>query len=227
MKYLIIGAGGTGGCIGAYLAENGSDVTFIARGKQLDAIKNKGITIERFSGSFTVPVNVSTAEDYNDKPDAVFVCVKYYSLESIMPLLKRVCGSKTVVIPILNVFGTGGVIQKDLPGITVLDGCIYIYSFIKEPGVISLPSEDLIFRIHFGYRQGEDKPNYDKTLQIEKELNAAGIEAYFEPVIERETLLKFSLISPLGAALVYHNGRVVRCKKKRQPRKRHLRSAYK
>ena len=45
MKYLIIGAGGTGGCIGAYLAKAGNDVTFIARGKHLQAIRENGLTV--------------------------------------------------------------------------------------------------------------------------------------------------------------------------------------
>lgn len=214
MKYLIIGAGGTGGCIGAYLAKSGNDVTFIARGKHLEAIKEKGITIERARDSFTVKTGVSTAEDYNGRPDVVFVCVKYYSLESILPLLKRACGSETVVILILNVFGTGAVLQESLPEVTVLDGCIYIYSFIKEAGVISLPSENLIFRINFGYRKGQEKTNEKKVCQIKKELKEAGVETYFEPEIEKVALLKFSLISPMGAALVYYDARVGDIRKK-------------
>ena len=55
MKYLIIGAGGTGGCIGAYLAKAGNDVTFIARGKHLQAIRENGLTVHSVKiGNFTI-----------------------------------------------------------------------------------------------------------------------------------------------------------------------------
>ncbi len=205
MKYLIIGAGGTGGCIGGYLAKSGCDVTLIARGRHLEAIRNKGLTIERYADDFTVNINACTTEEYNDTPDVVFVCVKYYSLEEILPLLKRVCGSETIVIPTLNVFGTGAVLQEKLPGITVLDGCIYIYSFIKEPGTIALPSQDLIFRVQFGYRLGQKAVNSEKVLQAERDLKNAGIEASFEEMIEKAEILKFSMVSPMGACLLYYN----------------------
>lgn len=45
MKYLVIGAGGTGGCIGGYLADAGRDVTLIARGKHLEAIRRDGLVL--------------------------------------------------------------------------------------------------------------------------------------------------------------------------------------
>ncbi len=55
MKYLIIGAGGTGGCIGAYMAEAGKDVTLIARGEHLKKINENGLKINTaFRGDYTV-----------------------------------------------------------------------------------------------------------------------------------------------------------------------------
>lgn len=207
MKYLIIGAGATGGCIGGYLAKIGCDVTLIARGAHLEAIKKNGLTIEEYSESFTTYPKACEAEDYNDTPDVVFVCVKYYSIDSIMPLLKRVCGKNTVVIPILNVFGTGAVIQEKLPDITVLDGCIYIYSLIKEAGVISQPSATFIFRVFFGYRKGQPVTNEETALRAEADLRKAGIDAALTDTIEKDALLKFSMVSPMGACVLYHNAR--------------------
>ena len=77
MKYLIIGTGGTGGAIGAYLAKASKDVTFIARGKHLDAIKEKGLRIIRPNDEFTLfPAKATDLESYDEKPDVIFVCVK-------------------------------------------------------------------------------------------------------------------------------------------------------
>ena len=95
MKFLIVGAGGTGGCIGGYLARQGEDVTFIARGKHLEAILGKGLQVKSARiGDFTVaPVKACTMEDYlkaGEVRDVVFVCVKYYSLDEAVEFLKTV-----------------------------------------------------------------------------------------------------------------------------------------
>ena len=52
LSYLIIGAGATGGCIGGFLSACGKDVTFIARGRQLDAMKTKGLTISKMTQGY-------------------------------------------------------------------------------------------------------------------------------------------------------------------------------
>ena len=150
MKYLIIGAGGTGGCIGAYLAKAGNDVTFIARGKHLQAIRENGLTVHSAKiGNFTIDnAKACTMGEYDDVPDVIFVCVKYYSLEETGAFVNRIAKEDTLVIPILNVFGTGEVMQKYCPKCTVLDGCVYIFSMIEEPGVINQPTS--IFKVYVG-----------------------------------------------------------------------------
>ena len=66
MKYLIVGTGGTGACIGSFLAKKGHDVTFIARGKHLQAIHEKGLTIksDRIAPFNLKPVKAMTTEEY-------------------------------------------------------------------------------------------------------------------------------------------------------------------
>ncbi len=138
MKYLIIGAGGTGGSIAAQMTGAGKDVTAIARGEHLKAIRTNGLKMENYSGeSITVPVKVLDMEHYDDYPDVIFICVKGYSLQQTIPFIKRVAHKNTVVIPVLNIYGTGGRMQELLPELLVTDGCIYISATIKEPGVIS------------------------------------------------------------------------------------------
>ena len=78
MKYAIIGAGGTGGCLGFFLEKAGKDVTLIARGKHLEAIRKNGLTIQKlWDGSReTLPVKACTAEEYTEIPDVILVCIK-------------------------------------------------------------------------------------------------------------------------------------------------------
>lgn len=207
MKYVIAGTGGTGGCIGGYLAASGFDVTLIARGKHLRAIKERGLTIESSDrGKFMVsPAGVCTMEEYSDKADVIFVCVKYYSINEAIEFVKKASHGNTVVIPILNVFGTGATMQKELPGLTVTDGCVYIYSFIKEYGVIAKPSD--IFRVYFGLRQGQDRKNEDIMKNVAADLEKSGIEAHFSDNIKKDTFRKFTYVSPVGAAGLYCNAR--------------------
>ena len=88
MKCLVVGTGGTGGCIGGYLARQGEDVTFIARGKHLEMMRANGLQIYSVRvGDFNIhPVKACTMEEYDGTPDIVFVCVKYYSLQETMAL---------------------------------------------------------------------------------------------------------------------------------------------
>ena len=95
--------------------------------------------------------------DCHRRPDVIFVCVKGYSLEETLPFIRRVAHPATVVIPLLNLFGTGGRMQPHLPGLLVADGCIYIAAEIKEPGVILQRAP--LFRVVFGVREpGAHRP---------------------------------------------------------------------
>ena len=207
MNYLVIGAGGTGGAIGGYLSRAGKEVTLIARGAHLEAMQKKGLHFETPDGAFTVPVNACTAEEYHETPDVVFVCVKGYSLEGIVPFLNRICQKNTVVIPILNIYGTGGRLQGQMEKAMVTNGYIYIASEIKDPGTILLSGS--IFRVVFGPRQDTPRPVKDAMLPVLSavcdDLKDAGILPVLSDSIERDALQKFSFVSPMAAAGAYYN----------------------
>ena len=211
LKYMIIGTGGTGGAIGAHLAQAGCDVTFIARGKHLEVMRDKGLSLHRPDTVFTIyPVKACAMEDYpvDQTPDVIFVCVKGYSIEGIIPFVRKVSRPGTIVIPILNVFGTGASMQKELPGITVLDGCIYIWTELREPGLIWMSGT--VFRIVFGLRReqkaSEACDELDRRLEtIRSDLETCGIIGVLSDNIERDVLRKFSYVSPQGALGLYYN----------------------
>ena len=203
MKYLVMGAGGTGGSIGAFMTEAGKDVTLIARGEHLKKIRKNGLAMETtIKGNYVVdPIKATDMEHYDDRPDVVFVCVKGYSLPETVLFLQRICDTHTIVIPILNIYGTGGRLQKELPGTLVTDGCIYIVAQIKEPGVI-LQSWDTI-RIVYGVRDPDQ--SRPELSQISVDLKDSGIEGILSDNIRRDTLRKFSYVSPMGACGLYYN----------------------
>ena len=112
MQYAIIGAGGTGGVMGYFMTKAGKDVTLIARGRHLEAMKEHGLTLERLwdPNPETIAVKATDMEHYKEQPDVILVCVKGYSLEDTVPFIRRVAKPDTIVIPILNIYGTGCVI---------------------------------------------------------------------------------------------------------------------
>ncbi|MDD2300657.1 MAG: 2-dehydropantoate 2-reductase [Syntrophomonadaceae bacterium] len=203
MKYLIIGAGGTGGSIGAFMTEAGKDVTVIARGKHLEAIQRNGLKMETScKGNYTVcPMKAFDMDHYNEQPDVIFNCVKGYSLEDTIPFIKRVAHKDTVVIPVLNIYGTGGKMQELLPDLLVTDGCIYIAAEIKEAGTILQKGD--IFRVVYGVRKPEE---YRPVLEwVAEDLKDSGISGIVSDNIRRDALQKFSYVSPMAACGAYYD----------------------
>lgn len=203
MKYLIIGAGGTGGVLGYYMTKAGKDVTLIARGEHLKRMQEKGLTLEKMwdQSTDTVAVKATDMEHYSEQPDVILVCVKGYSLADTIPFIRKVAKKDTVVIPILNIYGTGAKMQKELPEILVTDGCIYVSANIKEPGV--LLQHGKILKVVFGVREKEaDRP---VLKEIEKDLCDSSIYGILSENIRRDALEKFSYVSPIGAAGLYYH----------------------
>ena len=184
MKYLIIGAGGTGGVTGYYMKKAGKDVTLIARGEHLKKIQKQGLTLEKIwdKTEENISIPATDMEHYAEHPDVIFVCVKGYSLQETIPFIKRIARKNTIVIPVLNIYGTGGKMQKELPDLLVTDGCIYVSANIKEPG--KLLQHGQILHIVFGVR---DKAEFRPEL---KEIQKADFQKEGEARELFKTMIK-------------------------------------
>ena len=204
MKYLIVGTGGVGGSIAAFLTLAGKDVTCIARGEHLAAIREHGLRLHSdLKGEHTLQIPAYTAEEYTGKADVIFVCVKGYSIdESIAELIRRTAMPETIVIPILNVYGTGPRIQRLVPEVTVLDGCIYIVGFVSRKGEITQMGK--IFRLVYGAHKGTVVSR--ETLEaVQRDLQESGIKAEISDDINRDTFVKWSFISAMAVTGAYYD----------------------
>lgn len=202
-KFLIIGTGGVGGSIAGFLSLAGQDVTCIARGKHLEAIRRNGLSLKSdLKGNHILKVNAYTAEEYNDKADVIFVCVKGYSIDSIKDVLERASTPETLVIPILNVYGTGPRIGRLTPSVNVLDGCIYIVGFVSGEGEITQMGK--IFRLVFGAHP-EQKVSIEKMEEIAEILRESGIKVDVSDDINRDTFIKWAFISAMACTGAYHD----------------------
>lgn len=203
MNYVILGAGGTGACIGGFLAASGKDVTFIARGQHLQALKENGLIIhsDKKGEMHLSNIKAMTTEDYKSKADVIFVSVKGYSIEEVIPFLKKASDRHTIIIPILNIYGIGRALAEKLHGKNVLEGCIYIVAWVSAPGEITQRSD--IFRVVYGVRGATNlRAQFD---QIAADLLAAGIAPVVSQNIAEDTYRKFTFVSPMAAAGAYYD----------------------
>ena len=217
MKYIIIGAGGTGGILGFYMTKAGKDVTLIARNAHLEAMKKQGLSVQKMwtNETETIPVSAESMESYEakgEKADVILVCVKKYSLDSCIPFIQNISHKNTIVVPVLNVYGTGAYLQEKLPELLVTDGCIYVSANIKQAGVLLQHGE--ILRVFFGVREKEDLKKLNGQLdgeykaerllkKIAQDFKDSGIDGILSDNIKRDALTKFSYVSPIGTAGLY------------------------
>lgn len=192
-----------GGSIAGFLSLAGKDVTCIARGAHLQAIRENGLKLKSdLKGEHALRVDACTAEEFDGKADVIFVCVKGYSVDSITDLIKRASHKNTIVIPILNVYGTGPRIQRLVPGVTVLDGCIYIVGFVSGEGEIT--QIGTIFRLVYGAHKGIVVPA-GVMEAAQRDLQESGIKVEISPDINRDTFVKWSFISAMAVTGAYYD----------------------
>jgi len=138
LKVAVIGAGGVGGYFGGLLARAEHDVTFIARGAHLAAIKKNGLRVQsQLDGAFTVPGKATENTEEAGEQDLVLFTVKMYhnsdALDSLAPLI----GPQTVVLTLQNGIDNGDILAEAVGEEHVMIGSAYMEGRISEPGVVT------------------------------------------------------------------------------------------
>jgi len=138
MNIVVYGVGGVGGFFGGKLAQAGNHITFIARGKQLEALKANGLTVKSIDGDFNI-TNTNATNDLEviKQADVVFLAVKSWQVEEIGKKLSVLLRKEAVVIPLQNGADNAEKLLMSLPKNQVLGGLCRIISKIESPGVIN------------------------------------------------------------------------------------------
>jgi 2-dehydropantoate 2-reductase len=157
MRFAILGSGAVGGYFGAKLARSGQDVTFIARGAHLEAIRSKGLEIRSAKlGDFTVraPADSDTAKV--GPVDVVIVAVKAYDNATALPMVTPMIGADTVVLTLQNGVDSTDQIAAIAGERHVLGGTTYVATALEGPGLIVQTGvhRSIIFGEVFGDRTG-------------------------------------------------------------------------
>ena len=191
MKIAVIGVGGVGGYFGGCLARAGVEVTFVARARQCEALRQRGLEIQSTDGTFTVShPRVVDSPARLIAPEVVLLATKAYDLESVSEQLAGVSSRDTVIISLQNGIDNDLRIKRLILRAQVHPGVVYVISTKAAPTLIRQTAGPRT--ILFGDRQGR----YNSALtKLESLLRQAGIQATASTDIVKEIWSKFLWIT--------------------------------
>jgi len=193
MRICVFGTGGVGGYFGGLLARSGADVTFIARGEHLRALRARGLTLRTIQDHFTIPVK-ATDEPRTARPvDLVLFCVKSYDTESAGRALPDLLAPGGVVLTPQNGIDNEEKLEAIVGKGRVLGGAAYIWSTITAPGVITQTGGAC--KIAFGELDGSSTERARRILEAGQR---AGFPCEMTTNIRKVLWEKFLFICALG-----------------------------
>ncbi|WP_439141655.1 2-dehydropantoate 2-reductase [Planktotalea sp.] len=204
MKICIFGAGAIGGYMGAKLAQAGADVSLVARGPHLKAMRENGLRLIEESGETTVQVTASDNAADLGPQDYVIVTLKAHSVPAVVPHMQPLIGENTTIVSGVNgvpwwyFHKTGGPLEGTRlhtvdPGNAQWDGfgpdrvlgcVVYPAAEVIEPGVVKHIEGN---RFSLGEPDGSKS---ERALALSKALSAAGLKAPVRPKIRDEIWVK-------------------------------------
>jgi 2-dehydropantoate 2-reductase len=190
MRIAIVGSGGVGGYFGGRLAAAGADVTFLARGAHLEALRARGLRITSPKGDLHLPRVKAESDPAAIGPvDVAFFAVKLYDTESALALLPPLVGPDTVVVGFQNGVETVGSLTRAVGPAHTAGGVSYVSAVIAEPGVIKHTAMDHLI---FGKPDGSRSPQLEALLEA---CRPAGFQATLSPDITVDIWTKFVRLS--------------------------------
>jgi 2-dehydropantoate 2-reductase len=191
MRIAIVGAGGVGGGFGAALAKAGADVTFIARGAHLAAMKSAGLKVQSPRGdTHLVPTQATDNPAGIGKVDFVLFCVKLWDVESAGAHITPLIGPETAVIPLQNGVDAAERLIPILGENAVMGGVAQISASIIGPGLIQ--QVGTFMRMVFGELDGKRSQRGGDFLAL---CIKAGFDASLSDQILTDLWMKFILLA--------------------------------
>jgi len=191
MRIVIFGTGGVGGYFGGRLAQAGDDVTFIARGEHLRAIKANGLRVDSSSGDFVVkPAKATDNVSEVGETELVILGVKAWQVPEAARAMKPLVGPGTTVLPLQNGVDAVSQLVDELGRAAVVGGLCRIVSYVVEPGHIR----------HAGFAPtiiiGElDDQRTERIAKIEEVFKHAGLDTTIAADIQVALWTKFLFIA--------------------------------
>ena len=172
MRVAMLGSGGLGAFFGGLLARAGHDVSFIARGSNLEALRQRGLTLKTLPPA-EIQLTVCATNDPREigPVDLIWCCVKAYDVDSAARQMSSLMDSGTVVLPVQNGVDAADQIAAHVGADRVLGGLCLGGATLEEPGVVAQKTSRV--RLLIGELDGSRSA---RTEHLRKSLAAAAIE---------------------------------------------------
>ena len=191
----MMGSGGVGGFFGGRLAKAGYDVSFIARGAHLEAMRAGGLAIEsEAQGDIRVPSVRATDDPASLGPvDLVILSVKLWDTEAAARAIAPIVGPHTGVLSLQNGVIKDDILRRIFPGGQVMGGVGYVATHMSRPGVIH--QTGTMQRIVVGEYDGRESA---RARFLHQALLAAGVKAELSTDVRRSIWEKYVFLVGLS-----------------------------
>jgi 2-dehydropantoate 2-reductase len=191
----MMGSGGVGGLIGARLAHAGCDVSFIARGAHLAAMRSHGLTLESPVGNVHLPKPQVTDDPGSLGPvDLVIFSVKLWDTEAAARQILPLIGPETGVISLQNGVKKDDILRPIVGEKALMGGVAYMGTAISRPGVIQ--HTGTMQRVVFGEYDGRRSKRAEGLLEW---CRKGGLDAAISDDIRRTLWEKFAFLVAMAA----------------------------
>lgn len=197
MKFAIFGTGGMGAYFGGRLARAGHDVSFIARGRNLAAMREGGLRVESPTGNFTLnPINATDDPAKIGPVDCVLYCVKLYDVHETAKKLAPLLRPDTMIVTLQNGIDVVEMLEPEVGRSHTLPGASYVNAHIVEPGLIRHAGG--AGHVDFGELDGKLSPRAQSLIDA---FASAGMEARFKPDIIDSLWTKFVMVCSFSSVM--------------------------
>jgi len=197
MKIAMMGSGGVGGFFGGRLAKAGYDVTFVARGAHLEAMRANGLTVENEpQGNLHIPHVKATADPASIGPvDLVILSVKLWDTDAAARAISPIVGPSTAVLSLQNGVIKDDILRGHFGAERVMGGVCYVATHIARPGVIH--QTGTMQRAIVGEHDGRAS---DRARALHEALAASGVKAELSADVRRAIWEKYVFLVGLSGS---------------------------
>jgi len=194
MRIAVMATGAVGGYFGGRLAQAGHEVAFMARGRQLEALRTYGLRVQSALGDLHLPRVEATDDPATIGPvDLVLFSVKLWDTEAAAEAVKPLLGEETAVVSFQNGVVKDDILRRSLGAEHVIGGACYIAATISEPGFIH--HSGTLQKLLFGEYDGSISP---RVQQFRDACAESGIDAEVSDRIEQAIWEKFAFLVGLS-----------------------------
>ena len=198
MRILIVGTGGVGGYYGACLAQGRNEVTFLARGANLQALRTTGLELRSDFGDARLEVDVAETAAETGPVEAAIVCVKTYDNDAAAKAMEGAIGDGTILCSLQNGIDNERFFGDRFPNATVIAATTRIVAWLEAPGVVIQRGPDV------GITLAPFTPDQMPSVQrLERVLADAAVQVGVHPDANSALWLKLAGIASVGTITAY------------------------